>query len=132
MPLTSKQETFHSAVVFYDGGCPLCSKEIRHYRNLSGADKLNWIDITENQHKLDAYNLSFESAMSRFHVLDAGGHWQTGAWGFVELWSHLRGYRWLAKFISMTRTQALLDKIYTVFASKRLSSRCNQSSCGSQ
>ncbi len=34
--------------------------------------------------------------MQRFHVLDADGCWQTGAAGFIELWTHLPYYRMLA------------------------------------
>jgi len=124
-------ETGKRPIVFYDGVCPLCSKEIRHYKNLCGSDKLDWLDINDSQHKLVSYGISYETAMARFHVLDGSGQWQTGAWGFVELWSHLRGYRWLAKLISLTSTQALLDKIYTIFARKRINSRCSQTSCGS-
>jgi len=130
MPTQQNSQTEKKPIVFYDGGCPLCSKEIRHYKRITGADKLDWLDISDSKCKLDSFGIAYETAMARFHVLDASGQWQTGAWGFVELWSHLRGYRWLAKLISLTSTQALLDKIYTVFAQKRLNSRCSQASCG--
>lgn len=30
------------ATVFYDGSCPLCSREIAHYRRLRGAESLKW------------------------------------------------------------------------------------------
>ena len=31
-------------VVFYDGDCPLCRREIAHYRRMDSANKLHWVD----------------------------------------------------------------------------------------
>lgn len=119
----SKTESRHAAQVFYDGACPLCRREISHYRRLRGAERLSWIDISEDQAALDACGLSRESAMARLHVLDAAGHWQTGARGFAELWSHLTGYRRLAGFLRHTGALPLLDGAYSLFARWRLKSR---------
>ena len=33
-------------VVFYDGACPLCSREIAHYRRRQDSDDLLWLDIS--------------------------------------------------------------------------------------
>jgi predicted DCC family thiol-disulfide oxidoreductase YuxK len=34
--------------VYYDGLCPLCSREIAYYLSKEGSGAINWIDITEN------------------------------------------------------------------------------------
>jgi predicted DCC family thiol-disulfide oxidoreductase YuxK len=115
--------------VFYDGNCPLCRREIDHYRRLRSADKLIWVDINKDQQMLAAHGLEHDVAMARFHVLDASGKWQTGAWGFIELWSHLPAYRWLASLLRMLRCEKALDWIYTRFARRRLQHRCNQGGC---
>ncbi|MEC8852758.1 MAG: DCC1-like thiol-disulfide oxidoreductase family protein, partial [Pseudomonadota bacterium] len=31
--------------IFYDGGCPLCAREIAFYRRRAGAGRLDWIDV---------------------------------------------------------------------------------------
>ena len=31
-------------MVFYDGGCPLCRREIAHYRRIDSAERLRWVD----------------------------------------------------------------------------------------
>jgi len=118
-----------AATVFYDGACPLCRKEIAHYRRLAGAGRLSWVDISEAGPMLARHGLSRDTAMARLHVRDAQGNWQTGAWGFAELWSHLPAYRWLATFLRRSRTLPLLDRAYTHFARWRLGRRCNDGFC---
>jgi len=115
--------------VFYDGACPLCRREIDHYRRLRGADSLMWVDITKDQRMLAAHGLEHDAAMARFHVLDASGQWQTGARGFIELWSHLPAYRWLARLLRMLRCENALDWLYTRFARWRFQQRCNRGEC---
>jgi predicted DCC family thiol-disulfide oxidoreductase YuxK len=129
--MTQQQDINNSLkpVVFYDGSCPMCSREIRHYQRLRGADKLLWIDIAEDNTSLMAYGLDKDVAMARFHVMDKSGAWQTGAFGFAELWFHLPAYRWLAVLFRKLRLLPLLDKAYTRFASWRLRRSCKDGSC---
>ena len=116
-------------VVLFDGGCPMCSREIAHYRRLGGAEAIDWIDIAAADSLQAHYGVSPEVAMARFHVRDPRGRWQTGAWGFVELWSHLATYRWLAAGVRSLRLTGLLDFAYTGFARWRLRRRCDETSC---
>lgn len=121
--------TVAAAAVFFDGGCPLCRREIDHYRRLRGAERLQWIDIANDDQALARHGLHRTLAMARFHVLDRNGAWQTGAWGFAELWSHLPAYRWLA---SLVRTLGLLPSLgwaYRRFAAWRLRRRCDTDTC---
>lgn len=32
--------------VYYDGGCPVCSREINFYRHRPGGESLAWVDVT--------------------------------------------------------------------------------------
>lgn len=121
-----------AAIVFFDGGCALCRREIAHYRKRRGADRLLWIDITQDETMLASHGLSRAHAMARFHVLDAAGNWHTGAWGFVELWSHLPVYRWLARLLRALRLVPLLDRAYSHFAHWRLQRRCDAVSCNTR
>ena len=127
----SGSQILNMATVFYDGQCPLCSREIKHYRRLRGAETLQWVDITRDETSLAALGLQHEVAMARFHVRDASGRWQTGAWGFAELWSHLPAYRWLAYTLRTLRLLPLLDRVYAVFARRRVSLSCGAESCNS-
>lgn len=117
------------ARVFYDGACPLCRREIGHYRRLRGADRIDWVDISTGQAALKHCGLSQRAAMARLHVLDAAGTWQTGAWAFAELWSHLPAYRRLAGLLRRSGALPLLDRCYSVFARWRLRRRCDTGVC---
>lgn len=127
----SGSQMLNMATVFYDGQCPLCSREIKHYRRLRGAETLQWVDIARDETSLAAHGLQYEVAMARFHVRDASGRWQTGAWGFAELWSHLPAYRWLAYTLRALRLLPLLDRVYAVFARRRVRLSCSADSCNS-
>jgi hypothetical protein len=59
--------------------------------------------------------------MRRFHVRDAQGRWHTGAWAFVELWTHLPYLRWLAQAVRTLHLVRPLDAVYRPFARWRLS-----------
>ena len=115
--------------VFFDGSCPLCRREIAHYRRSRYADRLAWIDLSSDQATLEVHGLSRQEAMERLHVLDAAGNWQTGAWAFAELWSHLPRYRLLASLLRHTGLLPPLDRVYNVFARWRLRRRCDSIAC---
>ena len=112
-------------IMFYDGGCPLCSREVNHYRRIDRDRNINWVDISVQADLTDSYQVTHEAAMARLHVLDSDGYMQTGAAAFVTLWSALPYYRWLAGIVRSLRLVPLLDRIYEPFARWRLSHRRN-------
>jgi predicted DCC family thiol-disulfide oxidoreductase YuxK len=116
-------------LVLFDGGCPMCRREIAHYRRLGGAEQLTWVDITRTPDSEQRFGVAQAAAMARFHVRDAAGDWHTGAYGFVELWSHLQGYRWLGRVIRCLHLAPLLESVYRGFARWRLARRCSQGAC---
>jgi predicted DCC family thiol-disulfide oxidoreductase YuxK len=119
-------------VVLYDGGCALCRREIDHYRGLDRAGRVVWVDIASQGAELDRYGITAEQAMARFHVRDARGQWQTGAWGFAELWSHLPYFSALGWLLRRLRLVGPLDLAYRRFARWRLRRRqgCTSGVCG--
>ena len=116
-------------LVLFDGGCPLCSREIRHYRRLRGADGVDWLDISRDDTPLPVDGIDRATAMARFHVRGRDGRWHQGAFGFAELWSHLRGYRHLSRLLRLTRLLPLVDRLYDHFARWRVRDRCTSDIC---
>ena len=119
----------HKLTVLFDGGCPLCAREIRHYQTLQGSDNVSWVDITQAADLQEQYGVSFDAAMARFHVRDEQGQWQTGAYGFVALWKNFRFFRFAAVVLQQLRLVAFADWIYGIFAKRRLKSRCADGAC---
>jgi predicted DCC family thiol-disulfide oxidoreductase YuxK len=106
--------------VFYDGVCPMCSREISHYRRLNGAEQIEWIDIHQAAQRLQDEGLRFEDALARFHVRDAAGRWHIGANGFFALWQVLPRYRPAARIIQLLHLNRPLNALYDRFAIWRI------------
>jgi len=117
--------------VFFDGGCPMCRREIAHYRRLQGAERMDWRDIHADPEALSEAGISWQQAMERLHVQDGTGTLRTGAHAFVTLWHELPGYRWLARVVSaIPGVVWVMDRVYTVFARWRWRRRCLDGVCG--
>lgn len=129
MPAVNETGGNARPLVLFDGACPMCSREIAHYRRLRGAEAVEWLDIAAGDAPEQVDGVSKAEAMARFHVRDIAGRWHSGAYGFVELWTHLPGYRWLARLLRLTRTTALLDRAYVQFARWRLARQHGPASC---
>lgn len=130
VPVPAGVDARYKPVVFFDGGCPMCRREIDHYRRIDQDGSLLWVDITREPLRVRSYGLTVEQAMQRFHVLDGLGRWQTGVEAFLELWSHLRYYRWLASLLRALRLARTLEVIYRRWAGWRLRQRCKDMQCG--
>lgn len=116
--------------VWFDGGCSLCSREIRHYRKLKGSDEIEWIDLAEIEDEALPEGVSRRDALKIFHVLDDQGQIQKGARGFVAIWRTLPRYRGLGFLAGQPLLLGWLDRIYVVFAEWRFKKRCETGVCG--
>lgn len=123
-------ESMSGLTVLFDGGCPLCAREIAHYRGLAHRGTIDWIDVTRESAPWDEWGLSPKEAMARFHVMDGDGRFHVGADGFLLLWSRLAGYRYLAAFCVVVRVRPLLRWAYERFARWHYQRRCPDGQCG--
>lgn len=114
--------------VLFDGGCPLCRREIAHYRRLKPHRTVQWIDINADPGACEAMGITMETAMARFHVLE-GAHIHTGAEAFVLLWSALPGWHRLATLVRRLHLVPLMEHGYVWFARRRLKGRCQDDRC---
>jgi predicted DCC family thiol-disulfide oxidoreductase YuxK len=116
--------------VLYDGGCPMCSREIDHYRRVAADRPIDWVDVTRPDADLSRFGVNRREALEVFHVVDSAGTMHTGARAFIALWAELPGYRWLARACRTLRAAPLLDAAYRRFAAWHFARRCRDGACG--
>ncbi len=119
-------ETAPKPVLFYDGGCPLCRKEIAHYRRLDRQQRIHWVDIQQDSELLNSNGISLPQAMARIHALTAQGEICTGVEAFMLIWRELPYYRVLPKLIAKLHLTNVLELLYQRFARFRLKRRIKQ------
>jgi predicted DCC family thiol-disulfide oxidoreductase YuxK len=105
--------------IYFDGACPVCSREIAYYRGQPGANACEWIDASSCDEALLGPDLSRDAALARFHVRRADGELVDGIRGFATLWKALPRTAWLGRIASFGPMPALLDRAYTLFLGVR-------------
>lgn len=100
--------------IYYDGSCPLCSAEIRHYQSRDGAEALRFVDVSRQDADLGS-DFDAQDAMKRFHVRLPDGTLRSGAGAFVAVWAALPRFRWAARLASLPGVTAILEGAYRIF-----------------
>lgn len=116
--------------VFYDGGCPVCRREIAHYQRLDRAGRIAWHDIDAHPEALDDHGIDRLDAMRRFHVIDSAGEVRSGADAFAGVWAELPGWRLVGRLVRGLRLLAPLEWAYGLWAARRWR-RLQQTRCAS-
>ena len=82
--------------VLFNGDCPVCNFEIRHYERYSndGGLPIRFDDL--NSDALASWELSEDEAARRLYVLH-DGQVLSGMPAFRVLWQQMPRYRWLAR-----------------------------------
>jgi predicted DCC family thiol-disulfide oxidoreductase YuxK len=118
--------------MFFDGGCPLCRREVAHYRRLDRSGRIDWVDISREPDALAPLGVTLPEAMARLHVQDRHGALLTGVPAFAAVWAELPGYRHLARVVRSLGLVSLLDRAYTGFARRRYARRCAEGFCAAR
>ena len=113
-PVTETNES-PPLTVFFDGSCPICSKEIAFYRTRVGADMLSWIDVSDGRTALTQETVSREDLMARFHVQNSDGQLVSGGAAFAELWAALPAFKIFGKLFKLPGFSFLIDIGYDFF-----------------
>lgn len=100
--------------VYYDGGCPLCRREIAVYRRLIPEDAVAWRDVSGTG-EMAAPDLSRQAAIARFHARRADGTLISGARAFLAVWRNLGALRPLAALLERRPFIWVVEGAYRVF-----------------
>lgn len=101
-------------VVYFDGSCPLCRAEIKYYRKQTGAEQIDFQDVSSRAGVL-CDGLTCSQAMARFHVQDVDGKLRSGAAAFVSVWERLPRWKWAAKVARLPGVLSVLELAYRMF-----------------
>ena len=55
--------------VFYDGGCPICAREVGMYQSLKGAEFIKWVNLSALPDGEVAPGVIKKNALARFTLL---------------------------------------------------------------
>ena len=115
--------------VFYDGECPLCSREIRLLERLDrGRGRLRFDDISRPGFDPGVFGLDAAELMARIHGVLADGTIVEG----VEVFRHAYaavGLGWLMAPTRWPGLRPLADMAYRMFARNRLRWTGRASAC---
>ena len=101
--------------VFYDGQCPLCSREITFYKLQEGANEVDWVDIFNSSAREFPKGLIRTNALKRFYVLSPDGELVSGGNGFVLLWLALPRFSVLGRIFNNKLMGFILECFYKFF-----------------
>ncbi len=116
--------------VFYDGGCPLCLREINFLKRRDRHGKIQFTDIDAPGFSSESYGKTYDELMAKIYGRLPDGTWITG----VEVFRRLYTAAGFGPLVTLTRLPVisqLLDLGYRIFARNRLrlTGRCTPQSC---
>lgn len=115
--------------VYFDGGCPVCSREIGFYRRLDREGAIRWHDVSAGVGDLAGDGVTQEEALARFHARLPGGRLVTGVDAFIALWRRLPWFRRLAPIAAWRPIRFILERGYAWYAPRRLRLTGRRNAC---
>ena len=98
--------------VLYNGGCPVCSREISHYEKLSQKQALAIrYDNLDDADRLQGWGIDADTAAKRLHVRKDGQIY-AGIPAFIVLWQDIPQMNWLARIISLPGVHGMACALY--------------------
>lgn len=120
-------------IVYYDGLCVICSREIDFYRKKDGAGQLSWIDICDPSFDAKSHGLDPKEVHRLFHVKTEDERIIQGVDGFIEIWKRIPSLRILTALAKIPGLKPLLKLGYKTFIRVRpLLPRKKEQKCNSE
>ena len=107
-------------ILLFDGGCPLCLREVKFLRSRDTLDNISFIDIDSPKYQPDLYSgISYKDAMGRIHAINESGEILKDVAVFREAY-RLIGLGWIYAPTSWPILGSLIDQVYKLWAQLRL------------
>jgi predicted DCC family thiol-disulfide oxidoreductase YuxK len=102
-------------IVWYDGACPLCIREIAVMRRLDRRGAINFVDVSRDD---SVCPIDRAEALARFHVFE-NGRVLSGAAAFAAMWRAIPLLRPLGLLARNRLILAGLERAYVAFLKVR-------------
>jgi predicted DCC family thiol-disulfide oxidoreductase YuxK len=108
--------------VYYDGACPRCVRDRRHYEKLAGdsREQVRWFDITGREDQLREIGIDPHKALTELHVRDENGRIRSELEAYILLMRRVPLLKPLAWLIGLPVIRPLLARLYHGMVVRRL------------
>jgi len=106
--------------IFFDGGCPLCQREVDFLQSRNQKANLKFIDINSSDLPLEIeYGITYKQAMERIHAVKSDGSVIKDIKVFQEAYD-LIGLGWIYAPTKLPIIDKLIESVYILWAKYRL------------
>ena len=106
--------------LLFDGGCPLCQREVSFIRSADRLNAINFVDIDCPNYNPESYRgISYREAMGRIHAITHSGEILQGVQVFREAYRSV-GLGWVYAPTTLPVVGILVDEVYRLWANWRL------------
>jgi predicted DCC family thiol-disulfide oxidoreductase YuxK len=98
-------------LIWYDGGCPLCRREIALMRRLDRSNAIRFVDIAGSD---TSCPIDRREALARFHACE-DGRILSGAAAFAAMWRAIPALRPIGLAARNETVLAVLESLYIAF-----------------
>ena len=99
--------------VLFNDSCPICSKEINHYKSIENS--INWIDINDLEVASKISGKNHRELLRRLHVIQDDKVF-SGVKAFIIMWENIPKYKWIARIVSTPIIYHISIVLYEIIA----------------
>ena len=112
--MLAKPNDEKNLTVYFDGSCPICSREIAYYQGQEATVPITWVDASATSAELPQ-GLLRDDALKRFHIRLPDQTLVSGAHAFACLWRTLPRFRILGSVAQLPGIRTILEWGYSFF-----------------
>ena len=106
--------------ILFDGGCPLCLREVKFLRSRDNAKSISFVDIDSPDYNPGSYGgITYREAMGRIHALNEDGEILKDIKVFREAYN-LIGLGWVYAPTKWPGLELFFNWLYRAWSDRRL------------